>query len=194
MDCSTPGSSSMGFPRQEYWSRCHFLLQGIFPTQGSNHTGRFLTIESPGKEAAPFSIPRRVLKPEVLNLKFVLPTGFFNFWFLCRPEVTEPTSQLNMPLVHRNFFSLGSDCILHLLNFLTFEALTKTETGKKSSFNFLSYIVLPGKKKIKYLVNSCSPYFPVSLPYINTLLCYFKFCLSLALYLLVLWFWLSLSI
>ena len=25
---------SMGFPRQEYWS--HFLLQGIFPSQGLN--------------------------------------------------------------------------------------------------------------------------------------------------------------
>ena len=27
---------SMGFSRQEYWSGCHFLLQVIFPTQGSN--------------------------------------------------------------------------------------------------------------------------------------------------------------
>ena len=27
---------SMGFPRQEYWSRLHFLLQGILSTQGSN--------------------------------------------------------------------------------------------------------------------------------------------------------------
>ena len=27
---------SMGFHRQEYWSRLPFLLQGIFPTQGSN--------------------------------------------------------------------------------------------------------------------------------------------------------------
>ena len=27
---------SMGFPRQEYWSGCHFLLQGIFLTQGLN--------------------------------------------------------------------------------------------------------------------------------------------------------------
>ena len=27
---------SMGFSRQEYWSGFHFLLQGIFPTQGSN--------------------------------------------------------------------------------------------------------------------------------------------------------------
>ena len=26
----------MGFLRQEYWSGCHFLLQGIFLTQGSN--------------------------------------------------------------------------------------------------------------------------------------------------------------
>ena len=25
---------SMGFSRKEYWSGCHFLLQGIFPTQG----------------------------------------------------------------------------------------------------------------------------------------------------------------
>ena len=27
---------SMEFSRQEYWRGCHFLLQGIFPTQGSN--------------------------------------------------------------------------------------------------------------------------------------------------------------
>ena len=26
----------MGFSGQEYWSGLHFLLQGIFPTQGSN--------------------------------------------------------------------------------------------------------------------------------------------------------------
>ena len=29
-------SPSMGFSRQECWSGCHFLLQRIFPTQGSN--------------------------------------------------------------------------------------------------------------------------------------------------------------
>ena len=27
---------SMGFSRQKYWMGCHFLLQGIFPTQGLN--------------------------------------------------------------------------------------------------------------------------------------------------------------
>ena len=34
--CSLPGSSSTGFSRQEYWSGCQALLQGIFLTQGSN--------------------------------------------------------------------------------------------------------------------------------------------------------------
>ena len=32
--CQAP--LSMGFPRQAYWNRFHSLLQGIFPTQGSN--------------------------------------------------------------------------------------------------------------------------------------------------------------
>ena len=36
MDCSTQAPLSMYFSRQEYWSGCHFLLQGIFLTQGSN--------------------------------------------------------------------------------------------------------------------------------------------------------------
>ena len=40
----------MGFTRQEYWSGLHFLLQGIFPTQGSNTkslalAGRFFITE-----------------------------------------------------------------------------------------------------------------------------------------------------
>ena len=32
--CQAP--LSVEFPRQESWSGCHFLVQGIFPTQGSN--------------------------------------------------------------------------------------------------------------------------------------------------------------
>ena len=39
---------SMGISKQEYWSGCHFCLQGIFPTQGldpvSCTTGGFFTI------------------------------------------------------------------------------------------------------------------------------------------------------
>ena len=46
----------MEFPRQEYWVGCHFLLHGIFPTQGSNpgllcllQAGGFFTWAPPGK-------------------------------------------------------------------------------------------------------------------------------------------------
>ena len=41
--CLTPWTAachaplSMEFPRQQFWMACHFLLQGIFPTQRSNH-------------------------------------------------------------------------------------------------------------------------------------------------------------
>ena len=42
-----------GFPRQEYWSGCHFLLQRVFLTQGSNAplllSRRFFNTEPPGK-------------------------------------------------------------------------------------------------------------------------------------------------
>ena len=55
--CSLPGSSVMEFSQQEYWSSCHFLLQGIFLTQGSNPhlphllalAGGFFTTEPPEK-------------------------------------------------------------------------------------------------------------------------------------------------
>ena len=36
MDCSLSRPLPMRFPRQESWSRLHFLLQGIFPTQWLN--------------------------------------------------------------------------------------------------------------------------------------------------------------
>ena len=44
----------MGFSRQEYWSGCHALLQGIFPIQGSNPGSPALQADSlpsepPGK-------------------------------------------------------------------------------------------------------------------------------------------------
>ena len=36
MGCTYQAPLSMGFSRQEYWVGTHSLLQGIFPTQGSN--------------------------------------------------------------------------------------------------------------------------------------------------------------
>ena len=57
MNCSPPGSSVHGsFPGKNTGVDCHFLLQGIFPTQGLNPhllhllhwQGRFFTTVSPG--------------------------------------------------------------------------------------------------------------------------------------------------
>ena len=46
MDCSPPGSSILDSPGKNTGVRCHFLLQGIFPTHGLNpglpHCGRTL--------------------------------------------------------------------------------------------------------------------------------------------------------
>ena len=36
MDCSLRGSSPLNFPGKNIRGGCRFLLQGIFPTQGSN--------------------------------------------------------------------------------------------------------------------------------------------------------------
>ena len=57
MDCSPPGSSSPWyFPGRNTEVGCHFFLQGIFLTQGSNShllsptlAGRFFTTDLPGK-------------------------------------------------------------------------------------------------------------------------------------------------
>ena len=53
MDCSPPGSS-VGFPRQEYWSRLPFPSPGDLPNPGIEPAspalaGRFFTTEPPGK-------------------------------------------------------------------------------------------------------------------------------------------------
>ena len=54
MDAAHQALLSMGFSRQEYWTGCHFLLQGIFLTQGLNQhllrpvAGGFFTTGSPG--------------------------------------------------------------------------------------------------------------------------------------------------
>ena len=53
MDCSLPGSSIHGIFQARTGVGCHFLLQGIFPTQGSNPSPALqadtLPSEPPGK-------------------------------------------------------------------------------------------------------------------------------------------------
>ena len=53
MDCSLPGTSVHGdFPGRNTEMGCHALLQGIFPTQGSN-PGGFFTIWTTGEAQEP---------------------------------------------------------------------------------------------------------------------------------------------
>ena len=54
VDCGPPGSSVHGFPGRNTGVGCHFLLQGTFPTQGSNPCllhwqADSFTTEPPGK-------------------------------------------------------------------------------------------------------------------------------------------------
>jgi len=64
MDCSHPGFSVLGFPRQEYWNGLPFPPPRDLPHPRIKFTspalaGRFFTTEPPGK---PQTMCRQVLK------------------------------------------------------------------------------------------------------------------------------------
>ena len=81
MDCSPPGSSVHGdSPGKNTGVRCHALLQGIFPTQGSNpgllHCRRILfPSEPPGK-------PKNTTVGSLSLLQGIFPTQELN-WVSC---------------------------------------------------------------------------------------------------------------
>ena len=62
----------MGFSRQEYGVGCHFLLQGIFPTQGSNRIARrALLSELPGKSRCFFTASlKRIISPKCFKFNW----------------------------------------------------------------------------------------------------------------------------
>ena len=62
---------SVEFSRQEYWSGCHFLLQGIFPTQGLNPF--LLQIYCIGRQDSLLTVPPR--KPSKKFLPPAVPRG-----------------------------------------------------------------------------------------------------------------------
>ena len=86
VDCQAP--LSMEFSRQEFWSRqeyCCFLLQGIFPTQGSStglpHCRQILSQGSPRileRVAYPFS--RGSSRPRNRTRVSCIVRGFFTNW------------------------------------------------------------------------------------------------------------------
>ena len=57
MDCSLPGSSAHGiFADKNAGVGYHFLLQGIFPTQGSNLCLLHWQVETLGHQGCPLAI------------------------------------------------------------------------------------------------------------------------------------------
>ena len=82
-----PPLSMMGLSRQEYWSGFHSLLQGIFPTQGSNprllclpRGGRFFTTRVIREALAKVNFQLFFRQVFLTSLLFLIPhvkrTGF----------------------------------------------------------------------------------------------------------------------
>jgi len=80
MDCSPPDSFvHEDFPGENTGVGCHFLLQGIFPTQRSNlHLLRLLHWQAGSLPLAPLG---DCIKKKMFLLVYM--TAFLNFWFLC---------------------------------------------------------------------------------------------------------------
>ena len=61
MDCSPPGSSIHETLQARVGVGCHFLLQGVFPTQGLNacllHCRQIFTTVPPGKSSFILALP-----------------------------------------------------------------------------------------------------------------------------------------
>ena len=108
---------SMGFSRQEYWSGfCHFLLQGIFPTQGLN--SRLVHWQADSFSLSQLGSPQRTLAPRkqppcqwpflksappkpLYESKDVILSYFRVFSFLSH---TLPSLFMSSPLHHSSFF------------------------------------------------------------------------------------------
>ena len=76
-------SLSMGFSRQEHWSGCQALLQGTFPTQGSNpcllHGRRNFAVWAP-REPKNTGVGSLSLLQGIFPTQESLPGRFFTRW------------------------------------------------------------------------------------------------------------------
>ena len=128
----------MGFPRQEYWSGCHALLQGIFLTQGSNpgllncrqilyhlsHWGSPLSFHPlPVPSFPSFKVlvgkPFQLLQPEHSSPWFILDFVFFQGVF---------SSLSWYPAIHH---ILGLFCVGHWKGCDDYETLTLSLEGHR---------------------------------------------------------------
>ena len=80
----------MGFPGENTGVSCPFLLQGIFPTQGSpTSAGRFVTIEPPGK---PLSYIRTFFHCRIFSISYPQLLNANSSWVI--GSVKEPLLQI----------------------------------------------------------------------------------------------------
>ena len=88
MDCSPPGSSVHGDSAGKNTGvGCHALLQGIFPTQGSNPCPlSFLHWQAGALPLAPPGKPSIILVPSPLGTTLVFPP----LWLHCSPAGRHP--------------------------------------------------------------------------------------------------------
>ena len=129
MDCSPPGSSVHGdSPGKNTGVGCHALLQGIFPTQGSElcllcflywQTGS-LPLVPPGKPKRKwsFSVVSDSLRPHGLQAtRLLFPWGFSRkeYWsgLLCSPPGDLPN-----PGIEPRSFSLQGDSFFFFFNLI----------------------------------------------------------------------------
>ena len=106
MDYSPPGSCVHGISQAKYWIGIHFLLQVIFPTQGSNLrlsclAGRFFTTEPSGKP--------HVQRERDGNIRHILGN---DKWF----HVVGPSSE-PMILVRNKLGKVGRDRLRQVFMF-----------------------------------------------------------------------------
>ena len=107
-------SLSMGFSRQGYWSRLPFLLQGIFPTQGSNpglpHCWQKLYHLS---HQGSHSCIKAIQKGQSFN--------YLHIWLFCNPMDCSPQAPLSMGFPRQEYwgglpFSSPGDLLMQGLN------------------------------------------------------------------------------
>ena len=118
MDCSLPGSLSMEFSRQEYWSGLPFLSPGDLPNPGIKPRSLTLQADSLPSEP-PGTVKRMIDKYCFLSLVILttlpqcfLPDKHFSAPFICIiNNSSNPTTALRGK--YSNYFHSTDENIIH---------------------------------------------------------------------------------
>ena len=138
--CQAPASTE--FPRQQYWSGCHFLLQGVFLTQGWNPwillllhwQADSLPLAPPGKHSLRWVVKRKLYERTEVTQQFQRSAqvdGSIALWEHSHQHVC---TQLLVPSV------LGCGCQVYL-------SQISPEVGFKQDLVFVKQTFFHGFKR-----------------------------------------------